>query len=83
VEGSVFHAYLQRIARERKKAEHAFTSRRRIIERLGLPQVRSYRQKLLTDEEQTWKREIADRETTILDLAAILMVRVAPMGNRV
>jgi SNF2 family DNA or RNA helicase len=75
-------AHEQRIVRARKKGEHAFASRRRIIERLGLPQVRSYRKKLLADEEQTWKGEIADRETALPDLSAILMVRVAPMENR-
>lgn len=69
------------IVRERKKGEHAFTSRRRAIERLGLPQVRSYRLRILADEEQAWNRELAARETALPDLAAILMARVAPMGK--
>ena len=37
------------IVRERKKGEHAFASRRRAIERLGLPQVRSYRLGILAN----------------------------------
>jgi hypothetical protein len=69
------------IVRERKKGGHAFASRRRAIERLGLPQVRSYRLRILTDEEQAWSRELTAREMALPDLAAVLMVRVAPMGK--
>lgn len=69
------------IVRERKKGGHAFTSRRRAIERLGLPQVRSYRLRILGDEEQAWNRELAARETALPNLAAILMARIAPTGK--
>lgn len=68
------------IMRERKKGTHAFSSRRRAIERLGLPQVRAHRLRVLGDEEQAWARELATREAALPDLAAVLMVRVAPMG---
>jgi hypothetical protein len=76
-------AHQMSIVRERKKGGHAFASRRRAIERLGLPQVRSYRQQVLADEERTWALELAAREAALPDLTAILMVRVAPMGRRV
>ena len=71
------------IVRERKKGGHAFASRRRAIERLGLPQVRNYRLRILADEEQAWTRELTARETALPDLAAVLMVRVAPMEKSV
>ena len=71
------------IVRERKKGGHAFASRRRAIERLGLPQVRSYRLRILTDEEQAWTRDLAARETALPNLAAVLMARVAPMGKSI
>ena len=71
------------IIRERKKGGHAFASRRRAIERLGLPQVRSYRLRILADEEQAWTRDLAARETALPDLAAVLMARVAPMGKSI
>ena len=45
------------IVRERKKGIHAFSSRRRAIERLGLPQVRAHRLRILGDEEQAWTRD--------------------------
>jgi hypothetical protein len=69
------------IVRERKKGTHAYASRRRAIERLGLPQVRAHRVRVLAEEEQAWFRELAAREAALPDLAAVLMVRVAPMGS--
>ena len=71
-------AHQMGIMRERKKGAHAFSSRRRAIERLGLPQVRAHRLRILEDEEQVWPRELALREAALPDLAAVLMVRVAP-----
>ena len=74
-------AHQMGIMRERKKGAHAFSSRRRAIERLGLPQVRAHRLRVLEDEEQVWPRELALREAAIPDLAAVLMVRVAATGG--
>ncbi len=71
----------QRIIRERKKGIHAFSSRRRAIERLGLPQVRAHRLRLLAEEEQAWSNEIAVREAALPDLAAVIMLRVVPIGR--
>jgi SNF2 family DNA or RNA helicase len=73
-------AHQMSIMRERKKGSHAFSSRRRAIERLGLHQVRAHRLRILKDEEQAWTRELAVREAALPDLAAVLMVRVAPIG---
>jgi SNF2 family DNA or RNA helicase len=71
------------ILRERKKGGHAFASRRRAIERLGLPQVRNYRLRVLADEEQAWTQELSVRETALPDLSAVLMARVSPMGKSI
>jgi hypothetical protein len=71
------------IVRESKKGAHAFASRRRSIERLGLPRVRSYRLRILADEELAWARELAARGAALPDLAAVLMVRVAPKEKSV
>nr|WP_234831104.1 helicase-related protein [Rhodopseudomonas palustris] len=73
-------AHQMSIVRERKKGMHAFSSRRRAIERLGLPQVRAHRLRLLNDEEQAWSRDLAKRETALPDLAAVLVIRVTPIG---
>jgi hypothetical protein len=74
-------AHQMSIMRERKKGAHAFSSRRRAIDRLGLPQVRAHRVRLLDDEERAWSRELAMRQAALPDLAAVLMVRVAPSGG--
>ena len=74
-------AHQQGVVRELKKGSHAFASRRRAIERLGLPQVRAHRLRLLDQEEQAWSNELAAREAALPDLAAVLMVRLAPMGS--
>jgi hypothetical protein len=73
-------AHQMSIMRERKKGAHAFASRRCAIERLGLPQVRAHRLRILEEENQVWVRELTMREAALPDLAAILMARVAPMG---
>lgn len=73
-------AHQMSIMRERKKGAHAFASRRRAIERLGLPQVRAHRLRTLEDDHQAWNRELTTREAALPDLAAVLMARVAPMG---
>jgi len=79
----ILAAHQLSIARERKKGTHALASRRRVIERLGLPQVRRYRLGILEQEEIAWTRELTARELALPDLAAILMVRVAPIGKSV
>jgi superfamily II DNA or RNA helicase len=73
-------AHQQGVVRERKKGSHAFASRRRAVERLGLPQVRAHRLRLLDQEEQAWSNELSAREAVLPDLAAVLMVRVTPTG---
>jgi hypothetical protein len=75
-------AHHQRIIRERTKGDQAFASRRRAIERLGLPHVRAHRLRLLAEEERTWSEELAAREAALPDLTAVLLVRVTRAGVR-
>jgi len=46
------------IETERQKTAYSFQARRRAIERLGLPEVRSYRLKLMASEEESRYRQI-------------------------
>ena len=71
----------QRLQRERRKAMHAFSARRRAIDRIGLPQVRNHRLAQLEHEERDWKSEMAAKEAALPDLTAIAFVRVEPMGG--
>jgi hypothetical protein len=74
-------AHRQSIARQRKKGMQAFAARRRAVERLGLPQVRSHRLHQLDEEERAWTEELSTREAALPDLAAILLVHVARAGS--
>ena len=62
--------------REQKKGDLAFAARRRVIERIGLPQVRSFRLAQLAREEHEWRAMMAESERVLPSLSAVLMVRV-------
>jgi len=76
-------AHRQRIERERRKTTHAFESRRRAIERVGLPQVRSHRLSQLERERQAWATSMATKEAVVPELSAIVLLRVVPTGDQV
>ncbi len=63
--------------RERKKGELAFAARRRVIERIGLPQVRNFRLTQLAREEREWRARMTASEEVLPSLSAILVLRVA------
>lgn len=81
----IYEALLQehraRIAREREKAVYTFTTRRKIIERIGLPQVRNYRLNLLLQEEQRFQERIEQRAHAFPEMVPLLMVRVEGSSN--
>lgn len=68
----------EELARERAKGEHAFASRRKIVERLGLATVRAFRLRQLDAEQRAWEARIEAEGTAVPDLAAIAMIRVLP-----
>ncbi len=72
-------AHRKRIQRERRKTLQAFESRRRAIEHVGLPQVRSHRLSQLEREQQAWTTSIAAKEAVVPELSAIVLLRVVAM----
>lgn len=74
-------AHRQRLQRERKKSMQAFAARRRAIERIGLPQVRSHRLAQLEEEERTWNADFTSRENSLPELTAVLLLRVEVAGG--
>ena len=70
-----------RIAREREKASYAFAARRRIIERIGLPQVRHYRLNLLAQEERSVQEQLDQKVHTYPDMVPLLVIRVEGGGQ--
>lgn len=71
----------ERLERERRKAQDAFEARRRAIERIGLPQVRTRRQAQLEDERRQWMSEIEARRSAVPELKAVALVRVVGSGK--
>jgi superfamily II DNA or RNA helicase len=65
-----------RLTREREKGEYAFTARRKIIERIGLPQVRDYRLNLLRQEERSWNEELERKAQVYPEMVPLIIVRV-------
>jgi superfamily II DNA or RNA helicase len=65
-----------RLTREREKGEYAFAARRKIIERIGLPQVRDYRLNMLRQEERSWNEELERKSQVYPDLAPLIIIRV-------
>ena len=65
-----------RLAREKEKNKYAFASRRRVIERVGLPQVREHRLTLLRQEEHASSEEIARKAMGLPEMEPLLVIRV-------
>lgn len=64
------------IERKKLKGNYAFAARRRNIERIGLPQVRSHRLSLLVKEEKILEEQI-DKETEVFpEMFPLLIIRV-------
>jgi hypothetical protein len=72
----------ERLARERTRGEQGFAARRRIIDRLGLSTVRTFRLRQLEEERRAWEARQAARAEALPDLAAIVVVRIGVSGER-
>lgn len=70
-----------RIAREREKADYAFSARRKTIERIGLPQVRNYRVNLLAQEEKTFQEQLDRRAEIYPEMVPLIVIRVEGTGR--
>ncbi len=74
-------AHRERLARERTRGEQGFAARRRIIDRLGLSTVRTFRLRQLEEERRAWEARQAARADTLPDLAAVIVVRIGASGE--
>ncbi len=70
----------ENIAREREKASYAFAVRRKIVERIGLHQVRSYRLKLLSQEERRFQEQLDQKANVLPELSPLIVIRVESSG---
>lgn len=70
----------ERLAVESRKMQVGFAARRRMIEKLGLPQVREHRLMQLAEEETGWRRDLDAREQTLPELSPLLLIEVLRGG---
>jgi superfamily II DNA or RNA helicase len=65
-----------RLLLERQKSDYAFKARRKIIERLGLPEVRNHRIKLLQKEERDWNNEFELKFKVYPEMVPLIISRI-------
>jgi len=65
-----------RMIREREKGEYAFAARRRMMERVGLSQVRNHRLALLDQEEKTFHEQLEQKAHIYPDMSPLLVIRI-------
>lgn len=71
----------RRQERQRQAALRAIESRRAVVGRLGLPEVRESRLRELERDEAEMQERFADQGSVLPDLRALLVVRIAPAGE--
>jgi superfamily II DNA or RNA helicase len=78
--GALVQEHRARIAREREKADYAFAARRKIVERIGLPQVRNYRRAILAREEKVFREQLDAKAHAYPEMAPLLVIRLEGCG---
>jgi superfamily II DNA or RNA helicase len=66
----------QNLDQEQEKFTYTLATRKRAIERLGLPQVRDYRLAQLAQEEQKWQEMIQIKTVVTPELVPLLLIRI-------
>ena len=66
----------ERLNQTQEKKQHAFTVRRQVIERLGLPEVRAYRLAQLEQEAKAWQKRLDQWAITSPELVPLLILWV-------
>ncbi|CDQ10173.1 Virulence associated protein [Acidithiobacillus ferrivorans] len=69
-------AHIASVTREEERGMVAFTSRRRAIERVGLPEVRQYRLARCDAEETEWRHELQSAQQIVPEIRPLLMLRI-------
>jgi hypothetical protein len=69
-------AHLASVNREEERGMVAFTSRRKAIERVGLPEVRQYRLARCAAEENEWRHELQSARQIVPEIRSLLALRV-------
>ena len=78
---ALVHEHRALIAREREKADYAFAARRKILQRIGLAQVRNYRMNLLAQEERNLHLQLDQKAHAYPEMVPLLVIRVDGGGH--
>lgn len=74
-------AHFSAVAREEERGKVAFASRRKAIDRLGLPEVRKFRLARLNEDELQWRSELQSARQTIPEMRPLLMLNILGTTN--
>ena len=72
----LMNGHLQRLDAERKKVEYAYSARKRLIDKVGLPEVRNYRFAQLSKEKDALLKVISQRKDVIPKMKPLVILRV-------
>lgn len=73
-------AHIVSVTREEERGMVAFASRRKAIERVGLPEVRQYRLARCAAEENEWRHELQSARQIVPEIRSLLMLRIIKGG---
>jgi superfamily II DNA or RNA helicase len=73
----LLQTHQERLSQAQEKKQHAFTIRRQVIERIGLPEVRAYRLAQLEQEEKAWQEQLDRRAKTNPELVPLLVLQIS------
>lgn len=76
------HAHLASVAREEERGIVSFASRRKAIERVGLPEVRQFRLSRCDADESDWRRELQSAMQIVPEIRPLLMLRIIKGGDQ-
>ena len=77
---SMQDAHFAAVAREEERGMIAFASRRKAIDRLGLPEVRQFRLTHLNEDESQWRSELQSARKIVPEMRTLLMLNISNGG---
>ncbi|MBV5329909.1 MAG: DEAD/DEAH box helicase family protein [Chlorobium sp.] len=73
--------HISSLAREEERGIVSFGSRRKAIERVGLPEVRQYRLSRCDSEEVDWRKELGAARQIVPEMRPLLLMRIIQGGT--
>lgn len=80
--GTLRQKHLTSLSREEERGSVSFASRRKVIERIGLPEVRQFRLSQCDAEESGWRDNLESAKELIPELRPILMMQIVKGTGR-